>query len=227
MIACPSFAGTGMSGIAGALRAVDCQSAAATAYAFGQLFGSGGRLLPAMTLLLTLYIAFFAIGLLTGRSRLGIGTLTPRMLTLGLVLTFATSWVAYQNVVWTLASGAPDQIAGLLAGTRGSATNGPRRGGHSFIAERVQGEGPTGHLRGCPRPDWGEAARGGRRPAGAGQADAAGKVQHRPPDYINGRRRSGNNEVDYAEGPRKTQARVKRLAFSPASIVITYSGTSD
>ena len=66
-------------------------------------------------------------------------------------------------------------------GTRGSATNGPRRGGHSFIAERVQGEGPTGHLRGCPRPDWGEAARGGRRPAGAGQADAAGKVQHRPP----------------------------------------------
>ena len=44
------------------------------------------------------------------------------MLTLGLVMTFATSWAAYQNVIWSLASGAPDQVASLLAGTRGSAT---------------------------------------------------------------------------------------------------------
>jgi type IV secretion system protein VirB6 len=41
---------------------------------------------------------------------------------LGLVLTFATSWLAYQQVVWTLAVGAPDQIATLIAGTHGSAT---------------------------------------------------------------------------------------------------------
>jgi type IV secretion system protein VirB6 len=38
------------------------------------------------------------------------------------VLTFATSWVAYQSVVWNLAVGAPDWIAGLLTGDRGSAT---------------------------------------------------------------------------------------------------------
>jgi type IV secretion system protein VirB6 len=44
------------------------------------------------------------------------------MMTLGLVLTFATSWVAYQGVVWNLAIGAPDQIAGVLMGTKGSAT---------------------------------------------------------------------------------------------------------
>jgi type IV secretion system protein VirB6 len=44
------------------------------------------------------------------------------MMTLGLVLTFATSWVAYQGVVWNLAVGAPDQIAGVLMGARGSAT---------------------------------------------------------------------------------------------------------
>src|SRR5690606_6928653 len=47
---------------------------------------------------------------------------TPRMITIGLVLTFATSWIAYQGVVWNLAVGAPDQIAGILTGTRGSAT---------------------------------------------------------------------------------------------------------
>ena len=78
--------------------------------------------MPALTGLLTLYVAIFAIGLLTGRTRLGISSLTPRMMTIGLVLTFATSWLAYQNVIWTLATGAPDQIATVIAGTHGPAS---------------------------------------------------------------------------------------------------------
>ncbi|QXQ05679.1 type IV secretion system protein [Sphingosinicellaceae bacterium] len=123
MSACPGLANSdSAAGIAQALRAIDCRTGEATAYAFGRLFGADGRLMPVLTGCLTLFVAFFAISLLTGRSRLGISALTPRMLTLGLVLTFATSWVAYQQVVWTLASGAPDQIAGLLAGSHGSAT---------------------------------------------------------------------------------------------------------
>ena len=122
MNGCPAFSAEGSAGIAQALRSVDCMTGEATAAAFGRLFGADGRLLPALTLLLTLYVAFFAIGLLTGRSRLGVASLTPRMLTLGLVLTFATSWLAYSQVVWTLAAGAPDQIAGILTGSHGSAT---------------------------------------------------------------------------------------------------------
>jgi type IV secretion system protein VirB6 len=123
MTACPSLgAGDVVTGIAQALRTIDCRTGETTAYAFGRLFGANGHLLPVLTGLLTLYVAFFAISLLTGRSRIGVSTLTPRMLTLGLVMTFATSWAAYQNVIWTLASGAPDQIASLLAGTHGSAT---------------------------------------------------------------------------------------------------------
>ena len=112
------------SGVAASLRAVDCAANASAQSAFGRLFGSHGALLPALTILLTLYVAFFALSLIAGRSRLGISALTPRMLTLGLVLTFATSWAAYQGVVWNLAVGAPDQIAGLLTGTNGSATDG-------------------------------------------------------------------------------------------------------
>jgi len=119
---CEQLTANATAGAAPALRAVDCLSNEATASAFGRLFGGSGALLPALTVLLTLYIAFFAISLLTGRSRIGIAALTPRMMTLGLVLTFATSWVAYQGVVWNLAVGAPDQIAGVLTGTRGSAT---------------------------------------------------------------------------------------------------------
>ena len=122
MSACEQLAANASSGVAPALRAVDCLASETTAAAFGRLFGGNGALVPALTALLTLYIAFFAFSLLTGRSRLGISALTPRMMTLGLVLTFATSWVAYQSVVWNLAIGAPDQIASVLTGARGSAT---------------------------------------------------------------------------------------------------------
>lgn len=122
MSACQQFVDNASLGVAPALRAVDCLAAETTAAAFGRLFGGQGSLAPALTILLTLYIAFFAISLMLGRSRLSISALSPRMLTLGLVLTFATSWMAYQGVMWNLATGAPDQIAGVLTGARGSAT---------------------------------------------------------------------------------------------------------
>ena len=110
------------SGVASALAAVDCVAADATSQAFGRLFGPGGALGTVLTILLTLYVAFFAISLMLGRSSLSVRSLTPRMITLGLVLTFATSWVAYQSVVWNLAIGAPDYLATILTGSDGSAT---------------------------------------------------------------------------------------------------------
>lgn len=119
---CPSLRLEDGAGLASTLRVIDCRTGQAAAGAFDRLFGSHGALLPALTLLLTLYVAIFAIQLLTGRARLGAAAFTPRMLTIGLALTFATSWVAYQQVVWNLATGAPDQIATVLAGTDGSAT---------------------------------------------------------------------------------------------------------
>lgn len=122
MSGCPSLDGNGAEGIAAALRVVDCESARAAEAGFGQLFGPNGALGAALTILLTLYVALIAINLLTGRSRVGLNAFTPRMLTLGLVLTFATSWLAYQSVVWALLSGAPDEIASAITGESGSAT---------------------------------------------------------------------------------------------------------
>jgi len=109
-------------GVAASLAAVDCVTGQMAEQAFARLFQSGGALGPVLTIVLGLFIAFFAIALLLGRSRLNIGTLTPRMITLGLVLTFATSWVAYQSVVWNLAIATPDWLAGVLTGDTGSAT---------------------------------------------------------------------------------------------------------
>jgi type IV secretion system protein VirB6 len=120
---CPTFGDGGPSGIAEALRVVDCMSGEAASFAFSRLFGSDALLGQALTLALTLYIAFYAVGLLTGRTSLSVSSLTPRMMTLGIALTFATSWVAYQSVIWNLLVGAPDQIASLLIGSQGSATS--------------------------------------------------------------------------------------------------------
>ena len=60
-------------GVAASLRAVDCAAGSLAQTAFGRLFGTDGALIPALTILLTLYVAFFAIALITGRSRLGVG----------------------------------------------------------------------------------------------------------------------------------------------------------
>ena len=97
-------------------------AAEVTGATFGRLFAPGGILVSALTIILTLYVAFFAINLLTGRSVLGVRALTPRMITLGLVLTFATSWVAYQSVVWGVFVDGPDWLASALTGDSGSAT---------------------------------------------------------------------------------------------------------
>ena len=110
-------------GVAAALRGVDCVAGEASAQAFGKLFASGGALSYALTAILTIYIAIFGFLLLTGRTNIGVRSLVPRMMTLGLVLTFATSWVAYQSVVWNLFVLTPDWLAGVLTGTRGSATD--------------------------------------------------------------------------------------------------------
>ncbi len=122
MIVCPAIPAEGPGNVATALKSVDCLSGQAVEIAFGRLFGSSGSLGQILTLALTLYVAIFALSLLTGRASLRVQMLTPRMLQVGLVLTFATSWVAYQNVGWNLLTGAPDQIAGALLGTTGSAT---------------------------------------------------------------------------------------------------------
>jgi len=110
-------------GVAAALKGVDCVAGETAAAAFGRLFASGGVLGPVLTILLTIFIALFGFALLTGRTNVGVRALVPKMMTLGLVLTFATSWIAYQSVVWNLAIGTPDYLAGILTGTRGSATD--------------------------------------------------------------------------------------------------------
>ena len=122
MIECAAIGAGNDPGLAAALRQADCLAAQSGGATFARLFGLGGALGSALTTALTLYVAWLAIGLLTGRGTLRLSSVTSRMLGLGMILTFATSWLAYQTAVWNLLTGAPDQIASALLGTHGSAT---------------------------------------------------------------------------------------------------------
>ena len=108
-------------GIGASLRAVDCAAGEMAQAAFNRLIEDAG-LGFALTSILTIFIALIGFGLITGRTRIGLASLTPRMVTLVLVITFATSWIAFQSVFWSLAVGGPDQIGRILMGTDGSAT---------------------------------------------------------------------------------------------------------
>ncbi len=109
-------------GIASALQAIECMAQQGAAGMFGSLFAPGGALQTTLVILLTFYVAFFGISLMLGRSSLSVRALVPRMMTLGLVLTFATSWVAYQGVVWNIIVWGPEWLAKVLTGSDGPAT---------------------------------------------------------------------------------------------------------
>ncbi len=110
------------SGVSAALTAVDCVASQVSEQAFGRLFGADGQMAVVLTILLTFYIAFLGISLMLGRSNLSIRALVPRIMTLGLVLTFATSFAAYSTVFYNLFVKTPDWLAGVLTDADGSAT---------------------------------------------------------------------------------------------------------
>ncbi len=108
-------------GIGASLRGVDCAANAMAQAAFNNLFANGG-MGTTLTLALTMFVALLGFGLITGRTRLGLSSLTPKMVTVALVATFATSWLAFSSVFWNAAVLTPDFIATSVMGTNGSAT---------------------------------------------------------------------------------------------------------
>ncbi|MFT3996587.1 MAG: type IV secretion system protein [Asticcacaulis sp.] len=122
MTPCPPMPLNGDTGISGALMSVDCQISHVVEDSFGRLFGTGGYLGMALTIALTLYIAFLGFGMITGRTRLTLNTMTPKILVIGAVLTFVTAWPAYQTVVYNLLTRGPDEIAAVLTGSQEGAT---------------------------------------------------------------------------------------------------------
>lgn len=109
-------------GVAAALTAVDCIASQVSEQAFERLFGSDAQFGLALTILLTLYVAFFGFSLLLGRSNLSIRAVIPKMMTIGLVMGFASSFALFQSVFYNIFVGGPDFIAAVITDTNGDAT---------------------------------------------------------------------------------------------------------
>ena len=109
-------------GIGASLRAIDCAAGEMSRAAFSRIFGPEGAFVMPLQALLVIFVALLGYGFITGRLRFGLSSLVPRLFTLVAVVTFATSWIAFQAVFYNLTVGGPDQIAGALMGTSGSAT---------------------------------------------------------------------------------------------------------
>ncbi|MEO0698700.1 MAG: type IV secretion system protein, partial [Pseudomonadota bacterium] len=110
------------SGVSAALTAVDCIASQVSEQAFGRLFGSEGEMAPVLIILLTFYVAFLGISLMLGRSNLSVRALVPRIMTVGLVVTFATSFAAFSAIFYNIFVETPDWLAGVLTNSEGSAT---------------------------------------------------------------------------------------------------------
>jgi len=96
---------------------VDCNLQGTAQAVYGSLAQPGSVVSQALFGLLTLYVAFIGYRLLLGRSPLRVGELTVSALKIGLVVLMATSWGAYQTVVYDVLAKGPGAVAGSLLTT--------------------------------------------------------------------------------------------------------------
>ncbi len=118
---CPAISLVGETSVSGSLSAMDCHINAAVETGYDRLFGPGGAFGYALTTMLVIYVALIAYGFLTGRTRLTVVMMSPRIMTMILVLTFVSFWPAYHAVFYGLMMGGPDEVAAALLGQKGSA----------------------------------------------------------------------------------------------------------
>jgi type IV secretion system protein VirB6 len=120
---CPPILAGADASLSQTLVALDCQVNGVVEGGYGRLFGAGGAFNGVLTGVLTIYVLLIGYGLITGRLRLSLPAMTPKIACLALVLTFATAWPAYQAVVYGLLTRGPDQIASAFMGARSGAAD--------------------------------------------------------------------------------------------------------
>lgn len=117
--------------LAGTLAQLDCQAQAIGSYGFAALADPASPASLALSGLLTLFVALFAVRLLVGRAGHA-GDLLLDLLRVGIVLTLATSWPAWRVLGYDLLINGPGEVfraIGLASGLPGSAGD---------LAERMQ-----------------------------------------------------------------------------------------
>jgi type IV secretion system protein VirB6 len=123
---------TGPGFLAATLSHLDCQAQTIGTAGYQALASPGSPLSLALTMLLSLFVAIIGIRFMMGR-QMAAGDLIAATLKVGFVLVLATSWPAYQNIVYDVVLKGPAEIAGSIG--RASALPGSDGG----LAARLQG----------------------------------------------------------------------------------------
>lgn len=110
--ACASVAESGL--VDGLLTSVDCHIGELVQTGYGALAGPDSFLLPALTALLTIYVAVLGLRLMLGLGALRVGDLTLAAVKIGFVLTLASNWPLYHRLVFETLFHGPEQLAGEL-----------------------------------------------------------------------------------------------------------------
>ena len=100
--------------VTGLLGTVDCYIGDFAQGSYRDLVGPGTLFAAVFTALLTIYIALMGYQLLLGRGGLRLTDLPLTALKVGLVLSFLTSWAAYQTLVYNFLFVGPSEIAHVL-----------------------------------------------------------------------------------------------------------------
>lgn len=118
---CPQITLVGEVSVSQSLATMDCRIIQAVEVGYNRLFGAGGAFSYVLFTLLTIYVAILGYGFMTGRTQLTVPMLSPRIISMVLVLTFVTAWPAYHAIFYGLLMNGPDEVAAALLGQKGSA----------------------------------------------------------------------------------------------------------
>lgn len=126
-MACPPII-TGDQFLLRTIEHIDCQAQMIGSYGYQALGEPGSLAATAMTGLLTIFIAMFALRLMFGPAP-GARDLVNDVLKIGIVLTLAFSWPAFRTVIYDVTLNGPAEIASTIqsASQGESATGLPQR----------------------------------------------------------------------------------------------------
>lgn len=113
MIMCPSLQ-TNRNFLFTTLNYLDCQGRSLGAYGYGALSDPNSVLSTALTGLLTIFVALFALRLMFGRM-MGRADIIGAVLKIGIVLTLTTSWPALRIIGYDVVIEGPTELAGPIS----------------------------------------------------------------------------------------------------------------
>jgi type IV secretion system protein VirB6 len=112
--ACSNLTDAGM--IRGVLAAVDCQTRVFAETGYSALTSTSSTFQMAVTALLTIYVAIVGYRMLFASRGARLSDAPGMALKIGAVLALITSWATFETLVFNVASRAPTEIAGIVAG---------------------------------------------------------------------------------------------------------------